>query len=203
MSNHIKRMLNASLNSSNPSISAHRNRTKVPATKHMKDLNFGSTKIYDSSRPGYFNNTQKINIGSHLECLAALEERDQNLIYAENIPYNMKKTPSSNKFRLMMGKNNESTKYSYLGTQNLNRGLDHILAEYKKLSTKTPSHNSRVHKNTNENTRAEDTNSYYKTQPRNMLENRDNTIWKNMTQKDIFNKDILKMSGVSPASVKN
>jgi len=71
MSNHIKRMLNASLNNSNPSISSHRNRCKVPATKQIKDLNFGSKgsskRSHGESKNNRFNNTQKINIGNHLE----------------------------------------------------------------------------------------------------------------------------------------
>lgn len=80
MSNHIKRMLNASLNSSNPSISAHRNKGKAPGTSQIKNLNFGSRgkRVNVTSRPGNFNYTQKINIGEHLECMAALDEQDLN-----------------------------------------------------------------------------------------------------------------------------
>jgi hypothetical protein len=70
MSRHIKRMLNASINSSNPSISAHRNRHKAPASKHSKDIRTGVLSLYNKNtdhRPHDFNNTQKINIGNHLE----------------------------------------------------------------------------------------------------------------------------------------
>lgn len=54
----------------------------------------------------------------------------------------------------------------------------------------------------------EESNPYYKTQPRqfeheNAGEEKENLIWRNMTQKDVFGKDYLKLSGVSPASTKN
>lgn len=82
MSNHIKKMLNASLNSSNPSISAHRNRGKVPVTKQIRDINFGMTgfpfKNHSTSRPGNFNNTQKINIGDHLDCIESKIDKSKS-----------------------------------------------------------------------------------------------------------------------------
>jgi hypothetical protein len=112
MSNHIKRMLNASLNSSNPSISAHRNRGNIPVTNQIRDLNFGGrgmTSKNCTSRHANFNNTQKINIGEHLECMAALDDKDQNQMYAESIHNNLKKNSSSNKFRLILGKTKENS----------------------------------------------------------------------------------------------
>ena len=83
MSSHIKKMLNASMNSSNPSISANRNRYKVPVTKQTKDFNFGTTGIpiknNSSSRPGKFCNTQKINIGEHLDGIEARLDNSKSL----------------------------------------------------------------------------------------------------------------------------
>jgi hypothetical protein len=225
MSNHIKRMLNASLNSSNPSISAHRNRGNIPITKQIRDLNFGGRSMTSKNstlRPSNFNNTQKINIGEHLECMHALDEKDQNQVYADSIHHNihgqhksiLKKNSSSNKFRLILGKNKENTcKYSYLGSTGFNKGLERALAEYKEPTHKTPSYNSRGFKKNTVKPEmirppGEESNPYYKTQPRKYdheinTDDKENIMWKNMTQQDVFGKDYLKLSGVLPTSTKN
>jgi hypothetical protein len=54
----------------------------------------------------------------------------------------------------------------------------------------------------------EESNPYYKTQPRHFnhehaAEEKENMIWRNMTQKDVFGKDYLKLSGISPSTTKN
>lgn len=86
------------------------------------------------------------------------------------------------------------------------------MADYKTSYNKTPSHNSRVQtkktvKPEMSKPPGEESNPYYKTQPRNEHayenENKHSAVWKNMTQEDIISKDMLKLSGISPASVKN
>lgn len=185
----------------------------------MKDFNLGTSyKNNCTSKHANFNNTQKLILGNHLDCMAVLEEKDQNKQVADNNYNNQNSIYQQNmhtnhsKLNCTMGKNKEnSNKYSYLGSHGFNRGLDHILAEYKKMSNKTPSHNSKVLKKCSFKPEkikppGEESNPYYKTQPRNQNHGEateKNTVWKNMTHKDIFSKDILKMSGVSPLSTKN
>jgi hypothetical protein len=204
MSSHIKRMLKASLNSSNPSISAHKNRWNVPATKQIKDLNFGnrmpSTKGTWDSKSIQFNKTQKINIGSHLECMGVLQSKDQNRILENTSHYELNKNLSSNKFRLLMPKK-DPCKYSLLQST--------IMP--KAIPDKTPSYNARLLQKTSVKPQmirppGEESNPYYKTQPRDDCwkgQQKEGCLWKNMTQKDIFAKDALKVSSIFPSSTKN
>ena len=108
MSNHIKRMLNGCLNSSNPSIYGNRNKGKAqPLAKNIRDFNFGTrgkTTKNSTSRHVNFNNTQKINIDGHLDGIHVLDEGDHSRIYAESTHHKIKKNSSSNKFRLILGK---------------------------------------------------------------------------------------------------
>lgn len=85
----------------------------MPITKQIRDLNFGNRELGNSgtSRHAGFNNTQKINIGNHLEGLGVLESRDINRCYNDQYE-GIKKNASSNKFRLMLNKSKEnSNKY--------------------------------------------------------------------------------------------
>lgn len=157
-------MLKASLNSSNPSISAHKTNTKVPATKQMKDLNFGSrmpsAKGACDPRSNQFNKTQKINIGSHLECMGVLQNKDQNRILENTSHYELNKNLSSNKFRLLMPKP-DPLKYSLLQSTTLQ----------KSIPSHTPSNNPRLLQKASVKPQmirppGEESNPYYKTQPR-------------------------------------
>jgi hypothetical protein len=69
-----------------------------------------------------------------------------------------------------------------------------------------PTNNSKPYKNTVKpemiRPPGEESNAYYKTQPKE-AERYEGNKWKNMTQKHVFEKDIMKMSGVSPLSTKN
>ncbi len=215
MSNHIKRMLNGSLNSSNPSIYGTRNKVKKPTAKPIREFKVGSrgkTTKNSTSRQVNFNNTQKINIEEQLDGMKAFDDMNQSKLYGESMHNNLRKNASSNKFRLILNKNKENTsKYSYLSGSGYNRGLERHLAEYKGYSNKTPSHNSRVApKGTSKSGKAKNYKEepYYKKQKRKgeqypTSKPKDQKLWKNMTQKDIFVGGAVKISGISPSSTKN
>lgn len=109
VSDHIKRMLNASINWSNPSISAHRNKSKVGATNQTKDFKFGfsshTSKNQSNKRLYNFNNTQKINLDSELDFIGTEEIEDWNF-QIENPVEEFKNKMISNKFRLMISNQN-------------------------------------------------------------------------------------------------
>ena len=232
MSNHIKRMLNGCINSSNPSIYANRKKGKIPLAKNIKEFNFGSkgkTTKSSTSRQVNFNNTQKVNIEEHLDGMKAMDQMNKSRLYSDSIHSNLKNNSSSNKFRLILNKNKESTsKYSYLQNNGYNRGIERHLAEYKGYSNKTPSHNSRtIYKNSVKTGKIkfyeEESHPYYKNQKRTgekyptrkpksyplrkpenyQVRKKDTTLWKNMTQKEILGQKSIKLHGVSPSSTKN
>lgn len=107
-------MLNASINWSNPSISAHRNKSKVTPSNKTKDFNFGfsayTSKNQSNKRLHNFNNTQKINLDSELDFIGSEEIEDWNM-QLENPVEDFKNKMISNKFRLMIsGQNRDNLK---------------------------------------------------------------------------------------------
>jgi len=211
MSSHIKRMLNASMNNSNPSISAHRNRYKAPVVnKQPIDITAGVLNLYNkniaSSRPIDFNNTQKINIGNHLDCLDLKFEHDMSNVKYCNYQTNLNQT-SSHKFKPIITKNKENNKYSYISNKIFTKMENGTIVE--STTAKTPSNTRKPIKNTVKpqmiHPPGEESNPYYKTQPKRIPEYEEcNTSkWKNMTQKHIFDSDVLKISDISPLSTKN
>jgi len=94
MSSHIKRMLNGSLNSSNPSIYGNRKKGKMPLAKNIREFNFGSrgkTTKNSTSRQVNFNNTQKINIEEHLDGIHAIGNTNKSKIYTDKAKNHLKK----------------------------------------------------------------------------------------------------------------
>ena len=109
VSDHIKRMLNASINWSNPSISAHRNKSKVLVANQTRDMQFGfsgyTSKNQSNKRLYNFNNTQKINLDSELEFIGT-EEKEDGKIQIEKHAEDFKNKMISSKFRLMISNQN-------------------------------------------------------------------------------------------------
>ena len=109
VSDHIKRMLNASINCSNPSISAHRNKSKISASNQTRDVQFGfsgyTSKNQSKKRLYNFNNTQKINLDSELDFAGTDEKEDEKLQLDRNAE-DFKNKMISNKFRLMISNQN-------------------------------------------------------------------------------------------------
>lgn len=140
-------MLNASMNSSNPSISAHKNRKKGPMANQMRIVNSGVSSIvnrnHSSSKLTNFNNTQKICIDNHLDCSDPEPEREvETKPRWENYRSNVQKNgANSNKFRLMVGNSikDSSTKYSDTGKKVESSNV----SEYNCRKNSTPSRNSK------------------------------------------------------------
>lgn len=192
VSNHIKRMLNASINSSNPSISAHRNKCNFPGTSNTKDLSCKysgvTSKNHSTSRPRVrnFNNTQKINIGAYLE-VSELEDKPEGKVDFDEFQSDTKHTVTSNKFRLITGNKENFAK------RTISKGIDAICGEENVTTNKTPLYNSRPlcinnFKPNKIQPPGEESNAYYKTQMKNQPAKckKAEEEWKSMTTQHVF-----------------